>query len=1230
MSDQTYNVRYNIEVESTVATQNLRNFTTAVESLSRFKDLSGAVETVNKALRTMDRAFKADGSGKGRRYEFKFSIDTKSGEAKLNRVLKTLETIETKAKGLRLVVNPGKAFDSRAVQKNAKLIVEQSEGIFRSLAKTTGTTQTSLTRSLGKINASLTHLTQARELNIQTDASKARLKEILSLLGQVRTAAATVMPLRVSPAGRPKQSAQTSFVLPPRVQQHLAAVLPKTTAILPAEKEAAAAQKKLMAEEERARKAAAKALRQRNIEAVRGVMRTDTFYRNIQNSRQRAAINRLQYSRPPSLRGALPFAYMLNGYMLYDTMRSQLTEAVEYANTMESARSILRVADGELSTFEQRFAAMARGVRQVGIETKFTAVEVGGAVKYLAMAGQGIEQINASIRPITNLALIGDNALDQVADLVTNIMAGYDIDSNSMPAVADIISSTISRSNVNVIETAEAFKMAAGYLRMAGIDFTESSAAIGMLGNMGVKGTMAGTSLRALATRLAYQPKEAREILERLGVKFTHKVDVYGRMLEKIRPLADIFEELNSKGATLGDMHKIFGRIGGNAAMMFLQNYDQLRELTAHNRTSQGISAQLAQVKQDTTKGLWYRFTSTFSEMFMRGYEIMEPQVQRTLRKLTAAINTEKFAKGLASIASALLDLFTLFGKIATWFANNYRWLEPVLFTGFAATRLFKLAGAVTNLAIAFGLLGKQKAAMTGVGLISSFTGLGGSGLLGRMNFADKRNLVGALRQAGVTGGRGALMSALAGAGVQRSLTGFGIRRAASGVFASQVATGRGIIGAGAALGALGTGAVVAAGAVGVLAGALGWAAYKAWKVKEATDAAFVELQEERKYNYPSVDALYESLRKTYNAAVNAKGAVDKLTEGKSLQESTGLKIGAWTGNWFRALLSGLPSGGSSFGGYTFNTDIYTLADAYRDDLTRAIIFQADKDGATRIKSVYAELGKLTSQAEIQAYIDAIPTVYGYDFSTVDKSFYSQYSETSRSLKRGLKEMTDLEAAGTWEYQNRMNERFVPEAIVVAREYKTLMESQPNAQSGIAATGFAFREMTDRGFHFNHKTELWEQTPLVANATEEQKVEHLKNFRIVHDKLATALAALRDTYQSGQIAENIFKRAGIPAYMYSNEPNQRDETPWEAPGISVTGSGADDGGAGGNYSGTGKLSSAAPKQVIVNITNLLSIETIELLKSENGSHPEIRDLKEQMAQALIDVVHDFDASWNGA
>ena len=157
---------------------------------------------------------------------------------------------------------------------------------------------------------------------------------------------------------------------------------------------------------------------------------------------------------------------------------------------------------------------------------------------------------------------------------------------------------------------AESFKMAAGYLRLSGVDFTEASAAIGVLGNMGIKGTMAGTALRAMATRFAKPTKEAREALDRLGVKFTRMEDIYGKQVEKLRPLADIFEDLNKKGATMADMQTIFGKIGGNAAMMFVSNYGQLRTLASQNRASQGISSELAQVKQDTTKGLWYQMTS--------------------------------------------------------------------------------------------------------------------------------------------------------------------------------------------------------------------------------------------------------------------------------------------------------------------------------------------------------------------------------------------------------------------------------------------------------------------------------------------------------------------------------------------------------------------------------------------------------------------------------------------
>ena len=52
-------------------------------------------------------------------------------------------------------------------------------------------------------------------------------------------------------------------------------------------------------------------------------------------------------------------------------------------------------------------------------------------------------------------------------------------------------------------------------------------------------------------------------MLDRLGVKFTEMRNIEGVMVEKLRPLADIFEDLNKKGASMADMQAIFGKIGG-------------------------------------------------------------------------------------------------------------------------------------------------------------------------------------------------------------------------------------------------------------------------------------------------------------------------------------------------------------------------------------------------------------------------------------------------------------------------------------------------------------------------------------------------------------------------------------------------------------------------------------------------------------------------------------------
>lgn len=1276
--EQNYQVNYSINVDASQGTKQVIAFGEAVGKLVQAKaSLTPAVTNIKNMMDEIDRVFRTK-NGKKRNFDYRLTIDTKKSEEKLERIKGLLTDISTLSKGISLTINAGQALDSKKIKANAKSLYEKKAAemrkaeIEKNAASSVGTmadAQKRITKAIGKINSALVSMERDRELQIKTGTAENRLQQILSLLGRIKSASVISfnmqggIPSEGLTPSVPVPYAPQAFVMPEKARQKLMerlyagqqlhrqklvhaeelftadqrrkAALAETAAAEKRRadearakerecKNAARAAEKIRRQAEQARRKAeterikaeqaARRQEQRNaMQSVRLMQREHTAAGTLYRSKRRAAINRIQYSKAPSLRN-LPFASMLNAYMGYSLIRSELTKAIDYSNIMESAHSILRVADSDLKTFETRFDSMARHVRKIGIDTKYTAVEIAGAVKYLSMAGMNIETINKSIRPITNLALIGDNDVSYIADLATNIMAGYDIHNDSMDSVADIISSTISRSNVNIVEMAESYKMAAGYLRMAGVDFTESSAAIGLLGNMGLKGTLAGTSLRALSTRFAKPTKEAQEVLDRLGIRFTEMRDIEGVQVEKLRPIADIFEELNKKGASMADVQAIFGKIGGNAAMMFLKNYDKLRELTSYNRGSQGVSSELALVKQNTTKGLWAQVTSQLTEGFMQAYEVLEPSIRTVLRTFLAKFKAPEFTRGLVSIGNALLDIFTVIGNIGAWVTRNFHWIEPLVFTGVVATRLFKVAGALTNIGIAMGFIGKQSAATTS---ISAVQGLLGAGGIGKVSFAQKRAIVSAMQSAGVAG-RGAMNRALmAGGGV------IGAKGVLQSLFATQVTTGSGLTGAAASLSAISTGAVAATAGIAALVGTLGWVAYKTWKIKEAKDAVLEEIESNRKYRYPSIEALYSSLSETYNMAVKTKRAVDEVVAGKSIEEASGHKIGAFTSNWWAGFLGEFAIASSE--GMVSRDHVYNMDKARQDDIRDALVTLAKRDSQTRIDAAYAEFGKMGTVLEVDAFLKTVKERFGQQEKDLDKSLW-RMQDGKAVYVNDIGDRSEAVAARTYDYARYMNTQTVPEIVRAATAYRNAISSAANAHELMRKGGFDFDQFRAWGFE-QDENGLWKQRALGQNATDAQRIDNIAHRKLAHTTLVKFFSSLRQTFGgSAEAAENILRVAGFTPDQYGNEPDSNDTRPFAA--NPITNTHLDDGGAGGNYSGTGRLSSAAPKQVIVNIESLLSVRTIDLMKSKEGQTEEIQNLKEQLAQALIDVVHDFDASWN--
>lgn len=353
-----------------------------------------------------------------------------------------------------------------------------------------------------------------------------------------------------------------------------------------------------------------------------------------------------------------------------------LADYTEYNNIMQTAMNILHAHDTG-TDFYGRFGGMANTVRRVGVETKFTAPQVADAAKFLAMAGYNINDINNSIRPIADIALVGDTELGTTADLVTNVMTAYKIKPNQLRQAADIMTNTFTMSNTTLTEMAEAYKYSAGLLANNGVSFQESAAALGILGNAGIKGSQAGTTMRTIIANLL-NPTENKQLVEweRLGIK---RKDKNGNL----RDLVDIFRDLaNSKKRV--NVYKLFHKTAAQGAAALIDQVDRWNEIIAQNFLSDGMVSKLAEAKKNTISGLWAQLTSMFTEDAIRSFEGVNGTIVDFLKSGINALDPNNKSGGAESIRRTITQIVGLLDNVKDISAAIFKTWEHI--GGFVTT----------------------------------------------------------------------------------------------------------------------------------------------------------------------------------------------------------------------------------------------------------------------------------------------------------------------------------------------------------------------------------------------------------------------------------------------------------------------------------------------------------------------------------------------------------------
>lgn len=186
--------------------------------------------------------------------------------------------------------------------------------------------------------------------------------------------------------------------------------------------------------------------------------------------------------------------------------------AYEYSAGVQNEIWMASKIAGATQAEQNRLLQVAK---QVNEETPLTAMQVSSAARYLAMAGNKADAIEKMIPPVAKLASIlniDPGGKGGVADMMTNIMSMFQIPMEDAAKVSDDLYTATTNANISLEDLAATIRYSGADMKAAGVSMRELAAATGVLGDMGIQGSMAGTSLGNMVRNLQLSLSEQKKL----------------------------------------------------------------------------------------------------------------------------------------------------------------------------------------------------------------------------------------------------------------------------------------------------------------------------------------------------------------------------------------------------------------------------------------------------------------------------------------------------------------------------------------------------------------------------------------------------------------------------------------------------------------------------------------------------------------------------------------------
>lgn len=344
---------------------------------------------------------------------------------------------------------------------------------------------------------------------------------------------------------------------------------------------------------------------------------------------------------------------------LAESLKSCVDVAADFQYQMATVKS-LSGATGE------EFDSLTSRAKTLGATTSFTATQAGEAMEYMALAGWNTKDMLEGVDGVMALAAAATMDLGTASDIVTDNLTAFNMTAKESNRFADQLAYAMSKSNTNVEQLGESYKYCAATSTQLGYSMEDTTAALMVMANAGIKGSSSGTALASIMTRLGNDVSDCRTMLQGYGI------EVY-ETTGKARALSAILDDMKGIWGGLTDEEKshlsyiVAGKTAQAQLMTVLgESTGAFEEYAEGLRNCNGAALEMQDIKLDTFTGQLQLLESAYDGLRVSIGEDLMPVLGVLVEGMTSVLTVmNELVEEHPGITAAIVGITTAMAAFA-------------------------------------------------------------------------------------------------------------------------------------------------------------------------------------------------------------------------------------------------------------------------------------------------------------------------------------------------------------------------------------------------------------------------------------------------------------------------------------------------------------------------------------------------------------------------------------